>query len=183
MKINRKVPYIIFLTGASGAGKTTLLESFSSEIQDASIACLHFDSIGVPSEEEMVKNFGSPSEWQEAMTYLWVEKLISEFQNKKVVIIEGQVNLAFIVSAFEKINFSQYKIVLVHCDALIRHQRLHQDRNQPELINETMDTWSNFLKKQAIDMNAPILDATSMNKNEILAWFKEFLLSQIYKTD
>lgn len=60
---------VIFLTGASGAGKTTLLEMFSKEASSAEAACLDFDSIGVPTEAEMIRAFGSASAWQEAMTY------------------------------------------------------------------------------------------------------------------
>ena len=54
-----------------------------------SIACLHFDDIGVPTEQEMIAVYGSGSEWQKAMSYHWIKKLIHDYQNKKCVILEG----------------------------------------------------------------------------------------------
>lgn len=123
----------------------------------------------------MIAVYGSGSEWQKAMTYHWIKKLINDYQNKKLLILEGQVNLDFIVSAFEGFNFSQYKIVLAHCENTIRHKRLHQDRNQPELINDNMDTWAEFLKKQAIERQAMILDTTLMNTDEMVSQFEKLI--------
>lgn len=79
------------------------------------------------------------------------------------------------VSAFKDNGFSNYKIVLAHCDNSIRHKRLDINRNQPELINEDMDNWSNFLKKQALEMNAPILDTTIMNKETMVECFLKYI--------
>lgn len=168
-------PVIIFLTGASGAGKTTILNAFNNKFSTSSVACLHFDNIGVPTEQEMIAAYGSGSEWQKAMTYHWIKKLINDYQNKNLLILEGQVNLDFIVSAFEGFNFSQYKIVLAHCENITRHKRLHQDRNQPELINDNMDTWAEFLKKQAIEKQAMILDTTLMNTDEMVSQFEKLI--------
>ncbi len=161
-------PIVVFLTGASGAGKTTILDVLNKKLDTQSIACLHFDNIGVPTEQEMIAVYGSGSEWQKAMTYHWINKLIHDYQNKKLVILEGQVNLDFIVSAFEGFNLHHYQIILIHCDDKTRHDRLHQDRNQSELVNDTMDNWAAFLKEQAIDKNVTILDTSSMNINEML---------------
>jgi GrpB-like predicted nucleotidyltransferase (UPF0157 family)/dephospho-CoA kinase len=165
---------VIFLTGASGAGKTTLLNAFKKDLS-SSIACLHFDNIGVPSEVDMIKVYRSGSEWQKAMTYHWVKKIMEEYKNKELVILEGQVNLDFITDAFAGFNFTQYKIILVHCDNKTRHQRLHQNRNQPELVNDQMDNWAEFLKKQAISKNAMILDTSLMNTEEMITQFKACL--------
>ena len=106
MNQDNKIPYIIFLTGASGAGKTTLVEQLKNELSNSAIL-LHFDSIGVPTEEEMIKEYGSPSEWQRAMTNLWVDKIIHENSSKELVILEGQVNLEFIKSAFNNVNLTR----------------------------------------------------------------------------
>ena len=160
-------PNVIFLTGASGAGKTTVLNAFKKD-RSSSIACLHFDNIGVPSEADMIKVYGSGSEWQKAMTYHWVKKIMAEYKNKELVILEGQVNLDFITDAFSGFNFTQYKVILVHCDNETRHQRLYQDRNQPELVNDQMDNWAEFLKKQAINKNIMILDTSLMNTEEMV---------------
>jgi dephospho-CoA kinase len=173
---DKQSPFIIFLTGASGAGKTTLVNSFNQETQLGSIKCLHFDSIGVPPEEEMIKNYGSGSKWQETMTYQWVNKMATDYNDNSLIIFEGQVNILFIISAFKKADFHHYKIILVHCDNLTRHRRLSHDRKQPELVNENMDNWSNFLKKQATDMDISILNTTSLSVNELKNWLKDFLI-------
>jgi GrpB-like predicted nucleotidyltransferase (UPF0157 family) len=171
----KQYPMIIFLTGASGAGKTTILDVLSKKLSASSITCLHFDNIGVPTEQEMIANYGSGSEWQKAMTYRWIQKLINNYQNKKLVILEGQVNLDFIISAFEGFNFYHYKIILAHCENIIRHTRLYQDRHQPELINDTMDNWAEFLKKQAIDKKAMILDTTLLSTDEMVSQFEKLI--------
>ena len=170
---------IIFITGASGAGKTALVNELERELPAASAACFHFDSIGVPSEEDMITHYGSGSEWQKAMTYRWVNKLTTEYQDKALIILEGQVNLDFIFAAFESVHFNQYKIILVHCDVAIRHQRLHEERNQSELVNETMDNWSNYLKQQAISRQAMIVDTTNKSIDEVVMWFKRYLSETI----
>ena len=113
--------------------------------------------------------------WQTRITYHWIKKLLNDYPNKKLIILEGQVNLNFIVSAFEGFNFYKYKIVLAHCENITRHKRLHQDRNQPELINDNMDTWAEFLKKQAIEKQAMILDTTLMNTDEMVSQFEKLI--------
>lgn len=136
-------------------------------------AFLHFDSIGVPSLEEMIEQYGSGTEWQKQMTHLWVKKILAEYSDKKIVIIEGQTNLSFILSAFEKEQISNYTILLFHCDNTVRHKRLRIDRNQAELVNEEMDNWSRFLKKQAVDLGIPIIDTTMLDYDEITTIFKD----------
>jgi len=168
-------PAIVFLTGASGAGKTTIVDIINKKYPTSSVSCLHFDNIGVPAEQEMIAVYGSGSEWQKAMTYHWIKKLLNEYQTKKLIILEGQVNLNFIVAAFEGFNFYHYKIVLAHCENSSRHTRLHQDRNQPELINDNMDAWADFLKKQAIDKQAMIIDTTFMSAEEMVSQFEKLI--------
>ncbi len=38
------------------------------------------------------------------MTYHWVKKLITNYQYEKLVILEEQLNLDFIIAAFERFN-------------------------------------------------------------------------------
>lgn len=109
------------------------------------------------------------------MTYHWIQKIIHDYQDKNLVIIEGKVNLDYIVNAFAGFNVQQYKIILVHCNNAVRHQCPHLDRNQPELINDDMDKWAEFLKKQAVDKNVTILDTSLMNTNEMLNLFREYI--------
>ena len=89
--------------------------------------------------------------------------------------IEGQVNLTYIETALRGLGFYRYQIILLHCENNIRHQRLTGERLQPELVNPEMDNWSQFLKSQAIEKNAVILDTTRLTQNEILVWLKNYL--------
>ena len=168
-------PHIIFITGSSGSGKTSLVNALNKKLNNTSIVCFHFDSIGVPSEQKMIEQYGPPSEWQRAMTHIWIEKIMQEHHDKMLVIIEGQVNLSFIVTAFKNMNFNNYEIILMHCENSIRHARLRINRHQPELINETMDNWSSFLKSQALEMDVPIIDTTSLSIENIVTWFLQYI--------
>jgi dephospho-CoA kinase len=168
------VPFIIFITGASGAGKTALIDRISAMLpQDGE--CFHFDSIGVPSVEEMTQKYGSPSEWQKAMTEQWVAKLTRDYRNKKLLVLEGQVNMDFIASAMAHVKHDNYEIILVHCDKEVRHKRLLENRVQPELINDDMDMWAFFLKRQAEQKRTTILDSTVRDKDDMAEWFLRHL--------
>ena len=88
---------------------------------------LHFDSIGVPSVEEMIKEYDSPSGWQEAMTYKWIDALIHQY-DFDYLFFEGQVNLKFIYDGFALHNFTDYKIILVDCSEEEMAYRLTHNR-------------------------------------------------------
>lgn len=175
------IPFILFISGVSGAGKTTLLKKICSQVPSASTACLHFDSIGVPSVEVMINQYGGPSEWQRAMTERWVDKLLSEYKDKKLIFLEGQVNLMFFEEACKKHNFTNYKTILIHCDDAIRHERLRLNRQQPELVNKDMGNWAHYLKKQAIEMNVPILDSGKKTVDEMTDWVDSHYIKMLDK--
>ena len=42
-----------------------------------------------------------------------------------------------------------------------------------------MDNWANFLKKQAEDMQIPIINTTHMGIDEMSDWFKQYLKTQV----
>lgn len=173
----RQGPFIIFISGASGSGKTTLMTDLYYELNDANIPCLHFDDVGIPSEQKMVAEYGSTNAWQEAMLDQWISKIKTHYQDKQLVFIEGQVNLEYLVAAFKKFNIGRYQIILAHCDCATRHQRLKQNRKQPELANVKMDDWAEYLKNQAIAMQVTILDTTALDRSAMLACFKNQLFN------
>jgi dephospho-CoA kinase len=162
----RQTPAIIFITGVSGAGKTALLKSIEKDLP-ASMLCFYFDDIGIPATDEMVVAFGSASEWQKAMTLQWVKRLINDYKDKELLIIEGQVNLSFIQQAFSCMDFRQYDIILIHCEDDVRHQRLLSNRNQPELINKDMDNWSRYLYNQALLMGVKVFDTSVTDIDDV----------------
>ncbi|MCC2624834.1 MAG: hypothetical protein K0R14_707 [Burkholderiales bacterium] len=40
--------------------------------------------------------------------------LVSSYNSQTLVILEGQVDIQFIIDAFNKISFQNYKIILIH---------------------------------------------------------------------
>lgn len=132
----------------------------------------YFDSMGVPAVEEMNRVYGSGSEWQKAITYHWVQRIQQHDADKEVVILEGQINLDFIVAACKGWDIHDYRIVLVHCDDAIRHQRLAQSRQQPELIYLEMDHWAQYLRQQALIHQALILDSGVLSIQDMITEIK-----------
>ena len=158
---------IYFITGASGAGKTTLLEYLKKKFLHKGWRLFNFDSIGVPSLEEMIKKYGSASNWQEAMTNQWIDKLIHE-HNKSHIIIEGQMNLKFIQDRCKKHSFKDYKIILLDCSEEEMIYRLKHKRNQPELITEDMKNWLKFLRQQADELDIKLVNTENMSMESIV---------------
>jgi dephospho-CoA kinase len=159
-------PHIIFISGASGAGKTALVKALKERYANNGIIKLfHFDSIGIPSEETMIKDFGSGKLWQKAMTYQWIKRILEECSHKKIAVIEGQTELTFIKDAFKLYGVKNYTILLVHANNEVRHERLTICRNQPTLVNAEMDNWADYLYKQANNMGITIID----NSNNLQA--------------
>src|SRR5262245_13951133 len=65
---------ILVVTGASGVGKTTAIRALESR-GVRGVRCHFFDSIGVPSEAEMIRDYGGPEQWQKAKTHWWIDRL------------------------------------------------------------------------------------------------------------
>lgn len=89
---------LFFLIGASGSGKTTA----TKELERQGIAhfkILYFDSIGVPSIEEMEEKYDGPEEWQKVKTAEWVQVIKREFLSNIDVLFDGQTRPSFIEKA------------------------------------------------------------------------------------
>jgi dephospho-CoA kinase len=168
-------PKITFLTGCSGAGKSTIVQALQHQINEEQVAFLHFDSIGVPTLEEMIRDYGEPSKWQEQMTYNWIEIITNKYLHYQQVIIEGQVNIDYILRAFKKFNITNAQILLIHAGDKVRHERLKINRNQPELVNEQMDSWARFLFDQAKRYNIEIIDTSIASLDKIILAIKAIL--------
>jgi shikimate kinase len=101
--------------------------------------------------------------------------MLTEFKDKEVIIFEGQVNLEFVKSGFLENNFSNYEIILIDCNEEVMAKRLSEDRKQPELVNENMKNWLRFLRKQAKEVNAQIIDTSNKTKSKVLSSFESIL--------
>ena len=120
----------------------------------------------------MEKEFGTPSNWQEAKTNEWMDKLINRCQDEKIF-FEGQVNLQFIRNAFQKYNFKNYKIILLDCTENKVGDRLAHERAQPELFNNDMRNWLKFLRNQARELGAKVIETSNLSPEDALEQFEE----------
>jgi tRNA uridine 5-carbamoylmethylation protein Kti12 len=169
--VNQK---IVWLTGASGVGKTTLLQNLKDKYSSKQAwEFLKFDSIGVPSNEEMVREFGSVENWQKAKTHEWIKKMVQGYPNKELIVMDGQANIEFIKSGFEKESFTNYQIILVDCDQDTMVKRLVDERQQVWLASEDMKNWLQFLRKQAQTLNVPIINTSKLDKAQTVAEFEK----------
>jgi broad-specificity NMP kinase len=163
---------IHFITGASGVGKTTLVNQLEEKYKSKPWMFLHFDHIGVPSIPEMIREFGSPTRWQEAKAHEWIDQLVNRYEGERIF-FEGQVNLQFIHEAFEKHHFKYYRIILIDCSEHVMEKRLVHERKQPELFNADMIIWLIFLRNQAKKFEATVIDSSELSEKELLMIFEK----------
>jgi GTPase SAR1 family protein len=168
------VKHIFFITGASGTGKTSLVSGLKEKYENENWVFLHFDSIGILSAREMIKQCGSIENWQKNTTVLWIKKMLTEYKDKDIIIFEGQVNLEFIKTGFLQNNFLNYEIVLIDCNETVMTKRL-KDRKQPELLTQDMKNWLRFLRKQAKEFNTQIINTSNKTKLDVLKSFENIL--------
>lgn len=151
---------IYFLIGASGSGKTTV----TKEIEEKSIEgfkTVYFDSIGIPSLEEMNEKYNGPEEFQRIKTMEWVKLIKKSILANFNVILDGQTRPGFIKEACLKYHIKSYKIILFDCSDSERIRRLIK-RGQPELASENMMNWATYLRKQCQAEHFEIIDTTDL---------------------
>ena len=159
-------PRVLVVTGASGAGKTTLVRAV--EARGVAGASFHyFDSIGVPSVERMSAEFGSPVDWQLAMTDRWIERLAAGTGG--LAVLDGQVRPSVVREAFARHHVDGH-VVLIDCTHAVREARLRDSRRQPELNTEDMARWAAYLRGQADALGLPVLDTTTLNVAAAADW-------------
>jgi shikimate kinase len=158
-----RCPTICFLSGASGVGKSTIVAELENQNRFSGCVYLHFDAIGVPSFEEMIQQAGSGEKWQEFATHRWIEKIMMDYGDRSMVVIEGQTNLEFIEAACHQFKVPNYRIILIDCAWETSKERLLYERHQPELVNQGMESWTAFLRQQAIAKQLPIVDTSQQS--------------------
>ncbi len=94
---------IYFVTGASGSGKTTTIKNIEKD-KMLEVAFCYFDSVGVPTNEEMIKQYGSGENWQKVITSFWIKEIKEKYLDKQSAILDGQMRLSFIVDACKENN-------------------------------------------------------------------------------
>ncbi|WP_158941553.1 AAA family ATPase [Granulicella sp. S190] len=171
----------VVLTGASGGGKTTIASVIKAKHPEFTI--FHFDSIGIPSAEVM-EQFGPGHQpggaWQRAMTLRWFERIAPIVKGGGRVLFEGQMRIAFVQQGLAKCNISDARVILVECDDETRIDRITNDRQQPELANESMMGWSRFLHEEALQGGYEILDTGAITLTESVRRIVRYLDDSIH---
>jgi hypothetical protein len=139
-------PAIIVVTGASGSGKTAAVRALDQRTLPG-VRCYHFDSIGVPSREEIDRDFGGGEQWQALSTQKWLERLATDPDGVEVYVLDGQTRPSFVSKAAEQVGVNVVQ-VLLDCAPEVRNGRLIEMRGQPELANSRMDCWAAYEGKQ-----------------------------------
>jgi hypothetical protein len=150
-------PALLCVTGASGAGKTTMLESLRTQVESRHLPTLAFDSLGVPSPEQMTAGWESPRGWQKAMTWHWVQTAKNVYRTHPLVVLEGSFDPQYAIAACTA-NRMRFAVVLLHADDSIRHERLTR-RGQPELHTDDMCSWASYLRESTTQLGGHVLDA------------------------
>ena len=156
-------PTIVVITGASGAGKTASVRALAARNLPG-VSCYYFDADGVPSPEEMEK---FPENWQAMKTREWLTRLASDPDGAEVYILDGQVRPSFVYEAAEQTLAKAPHIILLDCTPSVRHTRLRELRQQPELVTTQMDCWAAYLRGQADALKLPVIDTTNVEISDV----------------
>jgi dephospho-CoA kinase len=151
---------ILVVTGASGSGKTAAVRSLEERSLDG-LRCFYFDSIGVPSTEEMDREFGGGEAWQADATRRWIKRLVTESDGRTVSVLDGQTRPSFVRAALAGVESTHVRIVLLECSPAVRRARLAQ-RGQPELATLRMDNWAAYLRGQADALDLRVIDTDAL---------------------
>lgn len=154
-------PAILVVTGASGSGKTAAVRALDARALPG-VRCYYFDTIGVPSREEIERDFGGGEKWQALATERWLERLGADPDRAEVYVLDGQTRPTFVRRAAARVGVDVVPIVLLDCARQVRNRRLIELRGQPELANSDMDCWAAYLRGQADALDLPVIDTTSL---------------------
>jgi ABC-type taurine transport system ATPase subunit len=179
MSIREAVTLVVI--GASGAGKTAAVRALAARTLP-DVACFHFDTIGVPSPEVMLRDFGGGEAWQAWATNQWLDRLERIEPGVRVAVLDGQTRPSFVLTpaAGRTPRYRQVEIVLLDCERNVREERLRTERQQPELITEKMQTWAAYLRGQADALNLAIVDTTTLSIVEVADRLQEIVTSYAY---
>lgn len=160
-----RVGRLIVLIGASGSGKTAVAERL--EQRPPWTGHTHyFDSIGVPSAEEMA-SYGGGEGWQRWASQEWVRRLGD--MHSPLELLEGQTRPSSLIPALAEFPGLHATILLLDCTASVRRHRLVELRGQVELANPTMDAWAAYLRGQADALGLSVIDTSDLTLDEVVA--------------
>ena len=105
--------------------------------------------------------------WQEDATMDWIDQLVEIARVESVnIVFEGSTEIKFYIQAFEKNSYPDYKVLLFDCSPATMQQRLSK-RGQPELYNENMLGWLNYLRREAEARDIEIIKTDELSVAEV----------------
>jgi energy-coupling factor transporter ATP-binding protein EcfA2 len=167
-------PAILAVVGASGAGKTTLVGRLAA-LTLPGVGCYHFDSIGVPTPDEMAARFDTGWSWQAWALGEWLARLVRNEDRVRVAVLDAQVRPSAVRDAFARHGVTRGGVLLVDCAPAERNARLRGPRGQPDLATADMDAWAAYLRGQADALGVPVLDTTGASAETSLAELRAHL--------
>jgi len=153
------------VTGASGAGKTATVQALDSRAIPG-VRCFYFDSIGVPTVEEMEREYGGGDAWQASATAEWLGRLSTLPADVRVAVLDGQTRPSFVLAHASRALPRAVHVTLLDCAHDVRRDRLRGPRQQPELATDRMDHWAAYLRGQADALHLPVIETTALSVTE-----------------
>lgn len=144
------------LIGAPGAGASTIARAVVDDEPDVQVAS--FDLIGVPSEDEMVRDHGSPDEWRRWATGEWMRRLAPAVERGESVILEGTMQVAHVEDAARSVGV-RVTVVIVDCEDDVRAARLAEDGRSD--LEHDANALAERLRDDAAERGTRVID-TSM---------------------
>lgn len=114
---------LLSLTGASGAGKSILLARLAQVDWPHPIACVEFDSIGVPAD--------AGTAWRHGAIEHWVQRARDEQERGGHLLLCGQVPIGELLAAPSADLLDGIAVCVLHCAPESRRERL-RERGWPE---------------------------------------------------
>jgi hypothetical protein len=161
-------PAVLVVVGASGAGKSTLTQALAA-LELPGVVCHRFDTIGVPSAQQIIERFGSGKGWQGWALEQWMERLTRNEGGAELAVLDAQVRPHAALASLHRHGVVHGRVVLVDCGYAERNARLCGPRGQPELATPDMDCFAAYMRGQADALELPIIDTTGRSEGECLA--------------
>jgi len=161
--------HILVVTGASGAGKTAAVRALADRNLPG-LRCFHFDSIGVPSEDVMEREYGGGDGWQAWATKQWLARigaLAALPDGVRIAVLDGQTRPSLVVGLTGSVPRCDVSVILLDCSAEVRDARLRGPRQQPELATGRMDDWATHLRGEAAAFGLPVIDTTRLTPEQV----------------
>lgn len=191
---------LLSVSGASGTGKSTALRLLSRMEFGQPVACVEFDSIGVPD--------GANTSWRHAAVEHWVRFTIAAQERGEHVMLCGQVPPGELIAAPSADELDGLAICVLHCspdvqearliargehaDSLVHHLRFGQwfrrhsedPSYAPEVIRVESGVpmvWSRWEHLQVDDPRWPvrIMDTDALTPQQVSAQIAEWAAEEL----